>query len=131
MTLKVFQENCTGCKACMLACSFYHDHASSYTRSRLYIEKDESVGYANPLFCAVCKDHECVEVCPVDAIVLDANGYAKIDKDLCTGCEDCVDECRSKVMKFDADRNIAYTCDYCDGEPICARVCVPKAIVME
>ena len=49
MRLKVYQENCTGCKACTLACSFFHTGASSYTASRLYIEKALKIDYTDSL----------------------------------------------------------------------------------
>ena len=115
----------------MLACSFFHTGASSYIASRLYIEKDEAKGYANPVFCIVCRDHECIDACPVDAIKLQESGDVRIDEDVCNGCRDCVDECRSNIMKFDIDREKSYACDLCDGNPICARVCTPKAIAVD
>jgi len=37
-------EQCTGCRACELACSFHHHKVFAPTRSRIHIVKDEKTG---------------------------------------------------------------------------------------
>jgi carbon-monoxide dehydrogenase iron sulfur subunit len=62
--LVVQPENCTGCKSCMLACSFAHTNAFSYRDSRIRVVKDESRGQSTPLVCRQCEDAPCIEASP-------------------------------------------------------------------
>lgn len=41
--------------------------------------------------CTGCET--CVEVCPVEAIVMNNDDLAEIDQDECTECGTCLDEC--------------------------------------
>jgi NAD-dependent dihydropyrimidine dehydrogenase PreA subunit len=41
----------------------------------------------------------CIEVCPVEAIRLDAE-VAVIDRDTCTGCGSCVNECPNEAISL-------------------------------
>lgn len=43
---------------------------------------------------------DCVDVCPVAAIVITKNGLAKINRNLCVGCEKCVKECPRAVLRL-------------------------------
>ena len=41
--------------------------------------------------CIGCE--QCLPVCPVDAIDMDAEGIAVVDAEACTGCRKCVKAC--------------------------------------
>ncbi|MDH5703068.1 MAG: 4Fe-4S binding protein, partial [Aigarchaeota archaeon] len=44
----------------------------------------------------------------------------------CIGCKECVWACPFGAMSV--KKGVAVKCDLCDGEPECAKVCVPGAI---
>ncbi|MGL1894387.1 MAG: RnfABCDGE type electron transport complex subunit B [Spirochaetaceae bacterium] len=52
-------------------------------------------------------DGSCMTVCPVDAIYRDEKNLIWVNKELCVGCEKCVDICPTNVMKM-----IPYSADY-------------------
>lgn len=56
--------------------------------------------------CSCPPDHPpaCSESCVFDAVVKDKDGVITIDKDLCTGCYACIDNCKSE--KLTASRDI-------------------------
>jgi Na+-translocating ferredoxin:NAD+ oxidoreductase RNF subunit RnfB len=79
----------------------------------------------------------CIGVCPVDAISLAGNGLIKIDRNLCIGCEKCVEQCPTGVLKmipFSADHIVACnsqdkgkdTRKNCKVGCIACKICVNK-----
>ena len=54
--------------------------------------------------CIGCE--QCVAVCPVAAITMDADSIAVINADLCTGCGLCEETCPN-VFKLDDDEGVA------------------------
>jgi len=52
------------------------------------VDEDKCVG------CGLC-----VDVCPVEAITLEAE-KAKVDEDKCTECGQCVEECPNEAIKI-------------------------------
>ncbi|MBW1962891.1 MAG: 4Fe-4S dicluster domain-containing protein [Deltaproteobacteria bacterium] len=129
--LLVQPKNCTGCKSCMLICSFYHTDAFSYEDARLWIEKNESRGISTPVVCRNCDDAPCIEACPVEAIGRKPpHGWTIIDETLCNGCGECVVVCPYEAVQMHPERDVAVKCDLCDGDPQCVRVCrLPEALV--
>ncbi|MBT4290076.1 MAG: 4Fe-4S binding protein [Deltaproteobacteria bacterium] len=51
-----------------------------------------------------------------------------VNTEKCNGCGDCVDGCPYGMILIGND-NIAFKCDYCDGDPACVKECEPKAII--
>jgi Fe-S-cluster-containing hydrogenase component 2 len=129
--LDVQPENCTGCKSCMLICSFAHTDAFSYKDARVRVAKNESRGESTPLVCRNCDDAPCIEACPVEAIWREANSQRVIlQEQKCTGCGDCVGVCPYLAIHMDDERGIALKCDLCGGDPQCVTVCrFPEALV--
>ena len=69
--------------------------------------------------------------CPVDpkAIVKDPElGLVTIDKMRCIGCRSCQYACPISIPIFDEVSQISYKCDFCDGDPLCAKYCSTNAI---
>ena len=86
--VQVITDNCTGCRLCEMACSFYHEQECSATKSRIRIVKDEEFGHHLILFCTQCAEAPCIESCPVEALHRDEKtGVVVVDGELCTGCE--------------------------------------------
>lgn len=127
--LVVRQELCTGCMACVEACSLSHEGKTSYRRSRISIAGDKSKAVFVPLMCEMCKAH-CQYVCPEGAISFNERlGQPVIDAEKCNGCMKCVRECPFQGITYDRLNHKALMCDLCDGDPVCAKVCQPGALV--
>ncbi len=121
-----FQEICTGCRSCELACSIFHFGHINPKHSRISIFKK---GLANDL-AVVCNQgirckEECIASCPVECIKREELAV-RIVKEDCIGCEACVEACPFDAIKMvDA---IAIKCDLCDGNPTCVKFCPLHAI---
>ncbi len=122
-------EKCTGCRLCEVVCSVKHEGVSNPARSRVKIAKWEWEGRYVPMTCQQCIDAPCQTVCPVKAISRDESlNRVVVDYDVCIGCRMCVAVCPFGAMGFDVLAKRVNKCDFCDGEPQCARFCEPGAI---
>ena len=128
--LVVQPQNCTGCKSCMLICSFAHTDAFSYEDARVRVEKNESRGVSSTLVCLNCEEAPCIEACPVGAIERQPDTQRVILTEAeCTGCGDCVDACPYQAICLHRSSGIAIKCDFCGGDPQCINVCrFPEAL---
>ncbi len=54
-----------------------------------------------------------------------------IDKELCTGCEICVDECPTNALEMVDDIAELVRPGDCDGKGECAETCPSEAITMQ
>ena len=128
--LVVNLDNCTGCQACVLACSMTKEGVFDLTRSRVWISRDETRCMAIPALCERCEEQPCVDVCSVDAIRKDPKlGIMIVNPETCESCGDCMDACPWGGIRLHPDTNIAIICDLCSGTPACAEICIPmKAI---
>lgn len=131
MRLKVNPGKCTGCRSCMLICSFMHTEECNYRDSRVKILSEEARGKHTPVVCQFCEEPPCVKACPAGALSRnEANGVIEIASDLCNGCEACVTACPFGAMFFDSKTERPFTCDLCQGDPECVKVCqLPEALV--
>lgn len=125
-------QKCSGCKYCMLSCSFYHfgvlDLEKAYLR--VYHDDTKPVTFVNA-HCTHCEYPMCEAACPVDpkAIVKDPElGFVTIDKMRCIGCRSCQYACPISIPIFDEGFKISFKCDFCDGDPRCAKFCSTGAI---
>ncbi len=120
-------DACTGCRACMVACSLAKEKLFNLNDSRIWVPKMESICLNVPIICEQCADAPCKNVCPTQAIARGAEtGALLVDSDKCIGCKECIWACPFGAMSL--KRGIAVKCDLCDGQPECARVCIPGAI---
>ena len=125
MKLKAFNEKCSGCGTCRLACAIVNFHEVNPSKSVLCIEArfpapgDYRVHLCDQ--CGVCADN-----CPEDAIQLE-NGVFLVNPDACTGCLICVEVCPHDVMFEQPHSDVPAKCTLC-GE--CALTCPRKAIVL-
>ena len=129
----VKEENCTGCRACELACSFQQKRAFHYDFSLIHAVKNNQMeGFFIPMLCYHCEDPPCAKGCPTDAIERDdGSGIVSIDKEKCTGCGICVDLCPWSIPNIDSEKNVASICDLCKGDPLCVKFCSPGALLFE
>ncbi|MHA1667914.1 MAG: 4Fe-4S dicluster domain-containing protein [Candidatus Heimdallarchaeaceae archaeon] len=123
----VQKEKCNGCRICELRCSFEHEGVFSPTLSRIRIIKKEIEGIAIPRTCILCG--KCEAVCPERAIVFSPKtGAIEVIEEKCTACGECVKVCPLSVIKIHPQRNVAFTCDLCDGDPQCVKYCPEEAL---
>ena len=126
--LFVDAEKCNGCRICELSCAFFHENVYDPYLSRVKVVKWELEGIDFPVMCRQCG--VCEKVCPTHAITSDPWTRAiNIDDSKCIGCKVCVTACPFGAMLFNAELNVAYTCDLCGGDPQCAKNCPEHAIV--
>ena len=123
-------NKCTGCRSCMLICSFMHTDACSYHGSRIKIVSDEGHGIHTPKLCQFCEDPPCVNACPAEALSKNPKTNSiQVDASLCNGCQVCISACPFGAMFFDPEDQKAFTCDLCQGEPECVKICkLPEAL---
>lgn len=130
--LVVKEENCKGCRFCELACSSNKDGAYNPKTSRI-----KAVRYGLPertklIYCRQCEDAACANVCPVQAIELDANtGAWIVDEEKCIGCGMCVDACPYDAIFIDKKTKKAIKCDLCGGNPQCVKFCPKDTLFYE
>jgi Fe-S-cluster-containing dehydrogenase component len=131
LSLIIFQEDCTGCHACEVACKQEHGLGVG---PRLIKVIERSPVFA-PIYCHHCSKPPCRDSCPVEAISRDERGIVRIDAGLCIGCKACIEACPFGAMQFDEEREVALMCDLCyervknSQEPACSVVCPTRCIL--
>ncbi len=119
---------CTGCEACLLACSNRAAGGYSPRAARMKVLKEKENIINRPLVCTQCENPFCLHSCPVEAIAKDEkSGVVLIDKEKCTSCGNCLAACPDKMILWDQNGK-ADKCDLCEGNPLCVQYCVPGAL---
>ena len=136
-------KKCTGCHMCELACSAFHEGAYRPSVARLFSEVNPTSAAVKGHTCLQTGCAKCQEACPQDAIVTkkitvkpagefaskekigeSVTGYVLVvDEDKCTNCGECYDVCPTNVIHEHPDREVAFKCDLCDGDPQCIAFC--------
>lgn len=122
-------ERCTGCKCCEMACA--HKNFGTLTPEKTHIRIFIDGHPFNPeaINCLHCEDPLCIASCPVDAITRDERtGWVTINPMKCIGCRACTYACPVAASWFDEEHRVATKCNFCDGEPDCAKYCSPQAV---
>jgi Fe-S-cluster-containing dehydrogenase component len=147
---------CTGCKACMSACSeanglpadttlsggLWHMPADLNSKTKNIIqvyEEPQGPGFAFvKRQCMHCLDPACVTGCPFDALEKNQWGAVTWDGSRCIGCRYCEVACPFDVPKFEWDHwnPKIVKCEFCfdqrltkNQQPACTAVCPTGAVI--
>jgi formate dehydrogenase iron-sulfur subunit len=133
-------DACSGCKACVVACSSLNglpEGTSFRATGTLVGQPDGGLPVLREVTaaCHHCVEPGCLEGCPSKAYEKDpVTGVVTHLDDQCIGCRYCTLMCPYDVPKYDADRGIVRKCDLChdrlaEGEaPACVQACPTEAI---
>ena len=109
------KEKCIGCGTCEKVCSKTWFKEENPAKSRIKISKLEEGFLGNA--CNQCG--ECINVCPVEALVRDARGIVKLNAKDCVGCLSCVGFCPTESMFHTSGEAIPFKCIACG---ICVKI---------
>ena len=156
--VSMFYDNtiCTGCKACMVACSeanglppdtalsegLWHMPLDLNSKTKNIIklyQEPEGEGFAYvKRQCMHCLDPACVTGCPFGALKKNQWGAVTWESSLCIGCRYCEVACPFDVPKFEWDRwnPKIVKCEFCfdqrlkqNQQPACTAVCPTGAVI--
>ena len=145
--LLVDTRKCAGCMSCMLACSLVHEGENNLSLARIQVLQNPYGGFPNDIAlaqCRQCVEAPCVEICPVDAMYIDANhgNVRRVDAEKCIGCGQCVEACPHSPARvtMNPEKEVSVKCDLCvdtphwnekgglDGKRACEELCPMRAI---
>ncbi|GAA5507162.1 DmsC/YnfH family molybdoenzyme membrane anchor subunit [Novipirellula caenicola] len=132
-------DQCSGCKACVVACHTMNglDEDESWRRvGTLTIGEPEAPRIQHvTTACHHCEDPGCLNGCPVKAYEKDPQtGIVRHLDDQCIGCKYCTMMCPYEVPQYSERLGIVRKCDMCHqrlsaGEaPACVQACPNEAI---
>ena len=122
------EGKCNGCMLCAIACSIAHTGEIALERAHIKVWRTEDDLYV-PLTCHHCETPSCARACPAKACRQDEeHARVIIDDAECIGCRACNNACPFGHAHYDLVAGVSTKCDYCHGEPECAKVCEPGAI---
>jgi carbon-monoxide dehydrogenase iron sulfur subunit len=128
-SLLIDPGKCTGCLQCEMACSYENEGLFSPAKSRIKVFTFHQEGRYVPYTCTQCDEAWCLQACPVDAIVLNAEtGSKDVLASVCVGCKVCTIACPFGTINYNADTGKVIKCDLCGGDPKCAEACPTQAI---
>lgn len=136
----LFDPNrCTGCAACVLACST--ENGLAWGRSWRQIvpfnpERRPGVpSFHLSLACNHCDEAPCVAHCPTGAMTRDPRtGAVAVDEARCIGCRYCAWVCPYDAPRFGEERGVMTKCTLCNHRllegraPACVEACPTDAL---
>lgn len=130
--LTIDPEKCTACRACELNCSLVKEGFFAPSLSRIKVVRFMERGMNVPIVCVNCARPACVEVCPTEAARIDQSIPAVVIKEEdCIGCGECVKACPFGAVEMHPDKEVAYLCDLCGGDPACVKNCIYGALTFK
>jgi anaerobic dimethyl sulfoxide reductase subunit B (iron-sulfur subunit) len=141
-------NECIGCKMCIVACKDKNDLPLGEKYRRVYdygggswdidetgaMRSNNFFTYSVSIACNHCASPACFAVCPVGAIVKRPDGIVYIEKENCIGCEACIPACPYDAPYMSQISSVANKCDLCmdlidAGEnPVCVQSCPMRCL---
>lgn len=129
--IEVSHDKCVGCRLCEFVCSLVHEDECSTSKSRIRIHRDEEFGNNLVSVCSQCEEAHCIDNCALGALSRDEKtGAVVMDNSLCNGCEACLVACPVGATFLDHEKELAFRCDLCGGDPECVKWCSRNAITL-
>lgn len=133
---------CTGCHACLVACSIKNklSPGQSYRQLQTFNDRHhpELINIHLSIACNHCSNPLCLQNCPTGAYSKDsATGAVMIDSSICIGCKYCSLTCPYDAPSYSEELGITEKCDFCQdrleaGEsPACVQLCPTGALDIE
>jgi Fe-S-cluster-containing dehydrogenase component len=156
-------NKCIGCARCVVACKTENDvprepHFFNTWIERYVIRGDGEVlvdspnggigGFPRlddevdirrtffvPKICNHCENPPCVQVCPVGATFITADGVVLVDEEYCIGCRYCIQACPYGARYMHPEKHVAGKCTFCYHRlvrgkvPACVEACPTGARV--
>ena len=135
-------DRCTGCAACVIACSTENRVEPELPWRRVHTFNAPRYSSA-PVFhyslaCNHCADPSCLHNCPANAYTKDpSTGAVLLDETRCIGCRYCTWVCPYEAPQFNHQTGIMQKCTFCDHrqvdgiEPACVTACPVDALNFE
>ena len=119
MHLHADSERCSGCRACLLACSLHLFEENNPKKAALEVVPHfPDPGTFEVRACDQCG--VCADVCLLDAVYRDDDGTYIIDPEACGFCGVCIVACPEQAIHVHPSESAPFMCDSC-GEciPFC------------
>ncbi len=132
-------DRCTGCAACVVACSNENPVSEGLSWRRIHSFNHQRLATA-PVFhyslaCNHCLEPACRSGCPANAYMKDpATGAVLLEQDKCIGCRYCTWVCPYEAPQFNPVTGLMEKCTFCshrlaDGlHPACVTACPTDAL---
>lgn len=137
--IRLREELCVGCSACMAACMDQNDELKMPNRRVYRLEEgaypEAGIRYVSTA-CFHCDQPSCVAGCPTGALYKNEQGAVVYDQSLCIGCHSCALACPYGIPRYNSDNKVV-KCTGCHTrtelglEPACVRVCQTHALTFE
>jgi len=112
----------------MISCAMEHYDELNLGKALLHTFFDAEKGMFESIQCQHCEDPICLNSCPEEAIEKnERTGIVTVNPMKCIGCGICVQTCPTSVPWLNEDLGIVVKCDFCNGDPKCAKYCSPGA----
>jgi Fe-S-cluster-containing dehydrogenase component/DMSO reductase anchor subunit len=132
-------NRCTGCHACLLACSIENALGAGNSWRQLYtfnLRRHPGVAsFHLSLACLHCSDPACMKACPAAAYARDpATGAVLIDSARCIGCKYCSWACPFDAPLYSRAEGTISKCTLCNdrlhsgNNPACTSLCPTGAL---
>lgn len=97
-------RRCVGCNACQIACKQVNGLPKGADRTHVEMKETgiyPDVGYEFlPMICMQCENPACVAACPTGASRIGEDGVVYIQKDVCIGCQSCIEVCPYQARTY-------------------------------
>jgi DMSO reductase iron-sulfur subunit len=133
------QAKCTGCKACILACTIENRLGLTHSWRDVYTFNDRHFPGLPVLHlslaCNHCEDPACLRACPANAYSKDPEtGFVVLDEDRCIGCRYCTWVCPYGAPRYELTKRTVGKCTFCaerqsaGNRPACVELCPTGAL---